>query len=74
MEDEVRLREEEERRRIVEKKRKRILQQNVERLIGHIPKGVLSQTDVEMLGGRLKTIYSKESTDPLTELERSTFL
>lgn len=74
MEDEVRLREEEERRRIVEEERKRILQQNVERLIGHIPKGVLSQTDVEMLGGRLNTIYSKEPTDPLIELERGTFL
>jgi len=74
MEDEVRLKEEEERRRIVEEERKRILQQNVERLIGHIPKGVLSQTDVEMLGGRLNTIYSKEPTDPLMELERGTFL
>ena len=87
----MRKKEEEEQRRIVEEERQRLLQQNVERLVGHIPRGVLSQvfeikslhyvnifsmlqTDVEMLGGRLKTIYSKEApSDPLLDLERLAF-
>ena len=87
----MRKKEEEEQRRIVEEERQRLLQQNVERLVGHIPRGVLSQvfeikslhyvnifsmlqTDVEMLGGRLKTIYSKETpSDPLLDLERLAF-
>jgi len=74
MEDEMRKRDEEEQRKIVEEERQRLLQQNVERLVGHIPRGVLSQTDVEMLGGRLKTIYSKEApSDPLLDLERLAF-
>jgi hypothetical protein len=36
-------REEEETRKIIEEERMRILQQNIDRLVGHIPKGVLSQ-------------------------------
>ena len=70
---------------IVEEERRRMLQQNVDRLVGHIPKGVLSQVssclppspqlactqgDLEMLGGRLKTIYREEPRDGLLELER----
>ena len=39
----MRKKEEEEQRRIVEEERQRLLQQNVERLVGHIPRGVLSQ-------------------------------
>ena len=36
-------REEEENRKIIEEERMRLLQQNIDRLVGHIPKGVLSQ-------------------------------
>ena len=39
----MRKKEEEEQRRIVEEERQRLLQQNVERLVGFIPRGVLSQ-------------------------------
>merc|ERR1719319_893540 len=41
--DEAREKEEQETRMIVEEERRRMLAQNVERLIGHIPKGVLSE-------------------------------
>jgi len=64
-------REEEETRRIIEEERMRILKQNIDRLVGHVPKGVLSQDDIDALGGKLKTIYKKEySADPLEELEK----
>jgi len=64
-------REEEETQKIIEEERMRLLQQNIDRLVGHIPKGVLSQVDIDALGGKLKTIYKKESpADPLEELEK----
>ena len=36
-------REDKERHKIIEEERMRILQQNIEKLVGHIPKGVLSE-------------------------------
>ncbi len=36
-------REEEEQRRVLQEERRRMLAQHVERLVGHIPKGVLNQ-------------------------------
>merc|ERR1719447_100319 len=63
--------EEQERSNIIEEERMRILQQNIDKLVGHIPKGILSEADVDALGGKLKTIYSQKSNvDPLLELER----
>ena len=62
--------EEMERRRIIEEERLRMLRQNVEKLVGHIPKGILSEEDIDALGGRLKTIYKeRESYDPFLEFE-----
>ena len=63
--------EDRERNQIIEEERMRILQENIEKLVGHIPKGILSEEDIDALGGRLKTIYSKKGpSDPLLELEK----
>ena len=62
--------EEMEKRKIIEEERLRMLKQNVDKLVGHIPKGILSEADIDILGGRLKTIYKEgDSLDPFLQLE-----
>ena len=62
--------EEMEKRRIIEEERQRMLKQNIDKLVGHIPKGILSEDDIDVLGGRLKTIYKERpSHDPFLEYE-----
>ena len=62
--------EEMEKRRIIEEERQRMLKQNIDKLVGHIPKGILSEDDIDALGGRLKTIYKeRQSHDPFLEYE-----
>ena len=57
-------------RRIIEEERQRMLKQNIDKLVGHIPKGILSEDDIDALGGRLKTIYKERpSHDPFLEYE-----
>ena len=59
-----------EKRNIIEEERLRMLKQNVDKLVGHIPKGILSEADIDRLGGRLKTIYKQgNSLDPFLQLE-----
>jgi len=63
--------EEDDKRKIIEQERLRLLKENVEKLIGYIPKGVLSQDDVDTLGDQVKSVYyQRPAKDPLEELEK----
>ena len=62
---------EDNKRMIVEQERMRLLKENVAKLVGYIPKGVLSQEDVDILGDQVKTAYYQgPPKDPLEELEK----
>ncbi|KAI4460241.1 meiosis-specific nuclear structural protein 1 [Holotrichia oblita] len=65
MQEKIRLDEEEKkeavkRRQIIEEERLKILKEHAQNLIGHIPRGVLREEDLEHLGASVADVYRKK--------------